>query len=164
MTKEQENIIRIIVKSFFSRFGTIIDLDILKSEAFYVYSWLSSDDNNYYLGKDNEGIKFYLKKRLTDLVRRKFRELEKNTIISEKLEDYSINSSPIDPDHELDFRIGLNKLSPSAKMLIDMIFDEKSDIDKFNMQGIIRASKKAGMEGNNCKKAIKEIQAFLRRL
>ncbi|MFW9899708.1 MAG: hypothetical protein ACFFDY_00295 [Candidatus Thorarchaeota archaeon] len=164
MTKEQENIIQILVKSFFLRFGTIVDLDILKSEAFFVYSWLLDKNNNYYLGEDNEGIKFYVTKRLIDLVIKKFRELKKNTIISEKLEDYSINSTLINPDHELDFRIGLNKLSPNAKILIDLIFNEKSDIDKFNIQGVIRASKRAGMKRTACLKAVKEIQAFLRSL
>lgn len=161
MTKEQENIIRISIKAFYSRFWSILDFETIESEALFIYSWLSEEDN---LGEDNKGLKFYLKKRLVDLVRREAIKCKKNIIVSEKLEDYSINSSPIDPDHELDFRIGLNKLSPSAKILVDLIFNDESCIDKFNIQGVIRASKKIGMKRTVCLSAVKEIQAFLRRL
>lgn len=161
MTKEQENIIRISVKAFYSKYWFYIDFQTIESEALFIYSWLLEENN---LGEDNKGLKFYLKKRLTDLVRREAIKCKKDVIVSERLEDYSINSSPIDPDRELDFRQGLDRLSTNAKMLIDMIFDEKSCIDKFNIQGVIRASKKIGMKRTVCLDAVKEIQALLRRL
>ncbi len=159
MTKEQSRIIQMLTKAFYSKFWFITDFQSIESEAFFIYTMLLSRNK-----KDNKSLKFYLYKRLMSLIRREAIQYHRNLIISEKIEDCNIHSSPIDPNRELDFRRGLDRLSPDAKALVNMIFDEKSDIDKFNIQGITRASKKIGMRRNNCLRAVKEIQAFLRSL
>lgn len=160
MTKEQNRIVQALAKTFYSRYWYIVDFQSIESEAFFIYSWLSNKNN---LGENNKSLKFYLYKRLISLIRDEAIQLNKKIIITKHIKDYNIHSSPIDPDRELDFRRGLNRLSSDAKILVEMIFNERSKI-KFNIQGIIRASEKIGMKKNNCLKAVKEIQAFLRNL
>lgn len=162
MTKEQNRIIRSLVRYFHIKYWFYIDLQSIESEAFFIYSWLS-DQNK--LGEENQGLRFYLRKRLMSFVRNEINRHSKNKIIAKRrMDDYRINNSVIDPDQEVDFRLGLDQLSLNAKILIEMIFNEKLNINKFNIQGIIRASRKTGMSKNKCKKAIKEIQTFLRSL
>lgn len=162
MKKEHNSIIRSYIKLIYSKYWYLVDIDTIKSEAYFIYIFLG--EKNKLNEHDHHSLKFYLYKRLQSLIRKEAKYWEKRKYLQKQKQIKENFDIIIDPDRELDFRHGINSLSPDAQNIIEMIFDEKSCIKTFNMQGIIQASKKNGIKKTNCLKAIREIKIFLKEL
>ncbi len=181
ITKKQKRKAEIIAKAFYKKHRKFIDYRLVISEAlFLICDWK-------HLGKiRGDEIKYInscLPLRLIDLLRKenahRIRFLDitlGDRLIDQISDDDKLRCKPrnlsrendlissTNIDCELDFRKGVEKLSPGAKRLVDMIFEDDPNINVFTTPGIIEAGTKAGIKKTHCNKAVKEIKQMLRGL
>ena len=158
MTPKQKNIINVFSKNFFKHFGRSIDYDIIRSEIYFIYSLLLSQNK---LEKGDGLLIYLLQRRPLDMARKIFKYREKIGHYKEVF-SYTHNfcTKPIDPDHITDFNTGISRLSSCAKTLIDIALDKDSDIN--NIRSLICAAKTHGIKRKDYINAIEEIKTFLK--